>query len=87
MSAVCIRLDDVTKDGLDRFCESVGLSLSAIFTLFAKKVVNEGRIPFEICTPQPNMSTRKAIEEGERLALDGKPGYSDLSLMWSDLEK
>lgn len=48
MSAVCVRLDDITKSQLDQFCDSVGLTVSAIFTLFAKKVVRENRIPFEI---------------------------------------
>ncbi len=70
MSAVCVRLDDATKNQLDQFCESVGLTVSAIFTLFAKKVVREGRIPFEISvdpfySPANQAHLRKAIEQFE----------------------
>ncbi len=68
MSAICVRLDDLTKTRLDEFCDSVGLTVSAIFTIFAKKVVREGRIPFEISSDpfysESNQAhLKKAIEQ------------------------
>ncbi len=87
MSAICIRLDDEVKTQLDCFCDSVGLTVSAVFTLFAKKVVNEGRIPFEISAPRVNPATIAAMEEGERLAQNGEDGYRDLEKLWADLER
>ncbi len=70
MAAVCVRLDDITKRQLDQFCDSVGLTVSAIFTLFAKKVVRENRIPFEISvdpfySPANQAFLKKAIEQYE----------------------
>ena len=38
----------------DKFCEEIGLSVSAAFNIFAKTVVREQRIPFELTTETPN---------------------------------
>lgn len=46
MAAISIRLDDETKQRFDEFCNSVGMSVSTAFNLFAKTVVREQRIPF-----------------------------------------
>ena len=43
-----VRLEENVKNELDQFCENVGLSLSALMSLFAKTVVRERRIPFDI---------------------------------------
>jgi addiction module RelB/DinJ family antitoxin len=43
-----IRLDEDVKRQLDEFCDKVGISTNAAFSLFANKVVMEKRIPFEI---------------------------------------
>jgi len=43
-----VRLEENVKNDLDQFCDNVGLSLSSLMSLFAKTVVRERRIPFEI---------------------------------------
>jgi len=43
-----IRLDENVKRQLDEFCDKMGISTNAAFSLFANKVVMEKRIPFEI---------------------------------------
>lgn len=48
MTSLSIRMEDETKVGLDRFCDEIGLSVSSVLNMFAKKVVREQRIPFEI---------------------------------------
>ena len=48
MTSLSIRMEDETKAGLDRFCDEIGLYVSSVFNMFAKKVVREQRIPFEI---------------------------------------
>ena len=48
MTSLSIRMEDETKAGLDRFCDEIGLSVSSVLNMFAKKVVREQRIPFEI---------------------------------------
>ena len=65
MANVNIRLDDATKAQFDAFCSEVGISVSAAFNLFAKRVVKEQRIPFDITTEIPNAKTTAAMEAAE----------------------
>jgi DNA-damage-inducible protein J len=43
-----IRLNPTLKDQFSAVCEDMGLSVSSVFGLFAKAVVRERKIPFEI---------------------------------------
>ena len=43
-----IRMDDALKRDFSVFCESVGMSMSTAFVVFAKAAVREQRFPFEI---------------------------------------
>ncbi len=45
---VNFKLDADVKKSMEQACADMGLSLSAAFTVFAKKVAREKRIPFEI---------------------------------------
>ena len=45
---VNFRLDADVKKSMEEVCAELGLSLSAAFTVFAKKVSREKRIPFEV---------------------------------------
>lgn len=45
---VNFKLESAVKESMERACADMGLSLSAAFTIFAKKVGRERRIPFEI---------------------------------------
>ena len=65
MTNVNIRMDEATKIAFDKFCEEIGLSVSAAFNIFAKTVVREQRIPFELTTEVPNNVTMSAIESAE----------------------
>ena len=42
------RMDEETKKSMEQACREMGLSMTAAFTIFAKKVGKERRIPFEI---------------------------------------
>ena len=53
MMNVSVRMDNETKIEFEKFCKEVGLSISGAFNLFAKKVVREHRIPFDISTEDP----------------------------------
>ena len=46
-------IDAELKRQFEQFCNEVGISMTAAFTLFAKKVVREQRIPFEISAEPP----------------------------------
>lgn len=45
---VNFKLDADVKKSMEQACAEMGLSMSAAFTVFAKKVGREKRIPFEI---------------------------------------
>lgn len=45
---VNFKLDADVKKRMERACADMGISMSTAFTIFAKKVGNERRIPFEI---------------------------------------
>lgn len=45
---VNFRLDELDKKNMEQVCSELGLTMSAAFTIFAKKVGREKRIPFEI---------------------------------------
>ena len=45
---VNFRMDEADKKKMESVCSELGLSMSAAFTIFAKKVGREHRIPFEI---------------------------------------
>ena len=45
---VNFRMDPELKREMERTCKSMGLSMTAAFTMFAVKVTKEQRIPFEI---------------------------------------
>jgi len=63
---VNIRMDEATKIAFDKFCNEIGLSVSAAFNIFAKTVVREQRIPFELTTEVPNSVTLAAIDAAEK---------------------
>ena len=45
-----VRMDKDVKQGLDKFCKDVGITATAAINLFARTVVREQRLPFEIST-------------------------------------
>lgn len=45
---VNFKLDAEVKKSMEQACADMGLSMSAAFTVFAKKVGRERRIPFEV---------------------------------------
>ena len=50
---VNFKMDAEDKRRMESACAGMGLSMSAAFTIFAKKVGRERRIPFEISAPDP----------------------------------
>ncbi len=63
---VNIRMDEATKKAFDAFCEEIGISVSSAFNIFAKTVVREHRIPFELTTEIPNDTTIEEMTAAER---------------------
>ena len=47
-TTLSIRMDENVKKQFDAFCSEVGMNPSVAINLFAKAVLREGKIPFEI---------------------------------------
>ena len=65
---VNFRMDEELKKNMEKTCKRMGLSVSAAYTMFATKVTNEQRIPFEI-TADPFYSAEN-MERLKRNALE-----------------
>lgn len=48
MATISIRMDDNLKKDVEAVCDELGLSMTAAFTIFAKKLSREKRIPFDV---------------------------------------
>ena len=50
-----IRIDENLKQEFEHLCNEFGLNMSTAFNIFAKTVVRQQKIPFEISLKLPNM--------------------------------
>lgn len=73
---VNFRLDEDVKKSMEQACSDLGLSMSAAFTIFAKKVGRERRIPFEVSVDP--FYSKENMERLERAIVDVKAGRSTL---------
>jgi addiction module antitoxin, relB/dinJ family len=62
-TSVNIRMDEELKKQFDAFCSDVGMNMTTAFCIFAKTVVRERRIPFEIKADEPNEATYLAMDK------------------------
>jgi DNA-damage-inducible protein J len=69
---VNFRMDSELKARMEKTCKDMGLTLTSAFTMFATKVIQEQRIPFEI-TADPFYS-KENMDELERRVRDAKEG-------------
>ena len=69
---VNFKLDPEVKKNMEQVCSDMGLSMSAAFTIFAKKVCRERRIPFEISADPFYSEENMAVLE--RRIADAKAG-------------
>ena len=61
---VNFRMDEDLKKSMEHTCQSLGMNMTTAFTIFAKKMSREQRIPFEVSV-DPFYSDRNiaAIDE------------------------
>ncbi len=60
---VNIRIDETDKRRFDEICGQLGMTMSTAFNIFAKAVIRQGGIPFELNINRPNAETLAAIED------------------------
>ncbi len=67
------RIDETTKKQLEQICNELGITMSTAFNIFAKKVIREKRIPFDVSIdPFYSESNMKALEESIKQLEEGK---------------
>ena len=58
-----IRMDENLKQQFDNLCNELGLNMTTAFTIFAKAMVRQQKIPFEVSLNVPNFETLTAIDD------------------------
>lgn len=67
------RMDEDLKKSMEATCQELGINMTTAFTIFAKKVTREKRIPFEVSIdPFYSSENMKAIDESIKQAKQGK---------------
>ena len=70
---VNFRIDEATKKQMEQICNELGITMSTAFNIFAKKVIREKRIPFDVSIdPFYSESNMKAIKESIKQLEEGK---------------
>ena len=68
-----IRIDEDIKKNMEETCKELGLTMSAAFNIFARKMCREKRIPFEVSIdPFYSNTNMKALEESKKQLDAGK---------------
>ena len=85
MVNVNIKMDEDVKKRMEQACAEMGLSMSAAFTIFARKVGREYRIPFEISAdPFYSESNIRHLETIMQDVKDGKAHFTEHDLIEED---
>lgn len=57
-----VRMDETLKREFDSLCSDFGMTASTAINVFARAVVRERKIPFEIASPRPEEEREKALQ-------------------------
>lgn len=68
-------------------CAEIGMNMTTAFCIFAKTMVKEHKIPFEIKADSPNVQTIETIEQVKRMRADPSIGktYTNVDQMMQEL--
>ena len=81
-SMVNFRMDSELKKNMEKICSDMGMSMTTAFTIFAKKVTRERRIPFEISAdPFYSENNMKYMEKTIAEIETGKASLSEHALL------
>ena len=57
-----VRMDDTLKNQFEALCGEFGMNMTTAINVFARAVVRERRIPFEITSSEPLITREKAMQ-------------------------
>lgn len=76
-----VRMDEVLKKQFDTLCQEFGMNASTAINVFARAVVRQRKIPFEISSPESNITREGAMQAFTALRAQAKDnGITDMSL-------
>ena len=72
-SLVNIRMDENVKKKMEKLCNELGITVSAAFNIFARKMIRENGIPFDVSAdPFYSESNMIALDQSIKELEDGK---------------
>lgn len=75
-----VRMDETLKKQFDGLCQEFGMNSSTAINVFARAVVRQRKIPFEISSPETTISREGAMQAFAALRAEAKAnGASDMS--------
>ncbi len=76
-----VRMDEKLKRQFDDLCSDFGMTASTAINVFARAVVRERKIPFEISSPEPEITREKAMQAFLTIREQAKQnGLQDMTL-------
>ena len=70
-----VRMDEKLKRQFDDLCSDFGMTASTAINVFARAVVRERKIPFEIVSPEPEITREKAMQAFMSLREQSKKNF------------
>ena len=79
---VNFRMDAELKKSMEQACSELGMSMTTAFTIFAKKVSREKRIPFDVCVdPFYSESNMRYLEKMVHDVQSGQAHFAEHELI------
>lgn len=76
-----VRMDEVLKKQFDGLCQEFGMNASTAINVFARAVVRQRKIPFEISSPETDITRDGTMQAFMALRAQAKDnGVTDMSL-------
>ncbi len=78
-------MDAELKKSMEQACSELGMSMTTAFTIFAKKVSREKRIPFDVCVdPFYSESNVRYLEKMVHDVQSGQAHFAEHELIEGD---
>lgn len=76
-----VRMDETLKKQFDALCQEFGMNATTAINVFARAVVRQRKIPFEISSPETKISRKGAMQAFLDLRAQAREnGVADMSL-------
>lgn len=80
-STFSIRMEENLKTQFEGLCDSFGMNMNTAFNVFARAVVRERRIPFEICEGKNQITREGALAAFDAIRANAiQDGVADMPL-------